>query len=127
MSSGVEDHCLDHGKRRLNAIVMGFGVTGQGAALFLAARGYKIYILDDVEMRLDVKRACHQYFEQNVFQFLGDQINDIPWHQIEFALVSPGFSMNHSFVERCRCHAVSIYSDLDLFLKFVKVPILAIT
>jgi UDP-N-acetylmuramoylalanine--D-glutamate ligase len=84
----------------LNALVIGYGITGKSAAEFLIKYGNKVYIYDDRE---EVLKNLPEKFKR--------YSSDI---EIDIAIKSPGFSNEHKIVKEISQKGIELISEIEL-------------
>ena len=97
--------------------VIGFGVTGESVVRHLLRQSAKITVIDT--------RAPRAVDFSGV-EFLWNT-QHWPSLSVDYAVVSPGLSMDSSLVAGARASGVKLVSDIDLFFQSVTVPVIGVT
>jgi UDP-N-acetylmuramoylalanine--D-glutamate ligase len=99
------------------ALILGFGISGQSAAKFLAANGSEIIIYDkrneeqfDTDVLLDLKNRPNV-----VFSFGEETIK--PDDSLDMLVVSPGIRPDNPIVQEAKTKGIEIHNDITLFLE----------
>jgi UDP-N-acetylmuramoylalanine--D-glutamate ligase len=104
--------------------VVGLGKTGYSCAYYLAQQGCRVCVFDQEQqpsMLAALQRHCPQ-----VELVLGD----CSYEQLEVAdeiIISPGVSVHQPVFKRLQRAGKSIIGDVELFLRAIDVPVIAIT
>jgi UDP-N-acetylmuramoylalanine--D-glutamate ligase len=109
---------------QIDYLVVGLGVTGLSCVAHLALQGYKVMVLDSRPTppgRVELQQ----------------QFPHIPLHTGPFSsewlqhtgqiVLSPGISLDEPFIAEARERGIPITSDIDLFARQAKAPVIAIT
>ena len=81
-----------------NVLILGYGVSGQSAELFVSQRGAKVFIYD----------------EKPIKPRLGCAVSDIPKEHIDLCVTSPGFSLNHPILQNLQERGIPVVGELEL-------------
>ncbi len=104
--------------------VLGFGVTGQSVARYLLAQQRRVVVLDTRASFLDE-------VDPELVEFAGAdfmwQVMGWPDLDVEYAVVSPGLSMDSCLVRSARTRGVILKSDIDLFIAEARAPVIGVT
>ena len=109
-------------KKQAMTVVVGLGKTGWSCVEFFVARGVRCAVMDTRS-------------EPPNRQALLDQYPDVPLSDLSKAVllsahevvVSPGVSLPSAWVVELMAAGVSVVSDIDVFLREVSVPVIAVT
>ncbi len=114
---GPVDVEAEVGWMSMRAAVIGFGVTGESVVRHLRGRGVDVVVLDT--------RASRQtQFDDVSFMW---ECQRWPGLSVDFAVVSPGLSLEHCLVAGAAAAGVTLCSDIDLFFDAVTAPVLGVT
>ncbi len=109
---------------RVNALVLGAGVSGEAAALLLLARGGSVLLVDEGEEAKSVAAAARVRQAGGRVVFGG---GELPREMFDVCVVSPAFTMCHAWVEACRNRGIQMISELELGGCYWQGKILAVT
>lgn len=109
----------------MNALVIGFGVSGQAAAALLLDMGYHVVAIDKNAGKLESSEPVRALIAKGVVL----HAEQMPFPEIPFSLavLSPGVPANHPLCEECRRRGVEPISEIELAARFVHRPFLGIT
>lgn len=91
----------------MNALVFGFGASGQSAFELLQTKGYHCYIYDDLNHKLSLEQIANL--------------------TLDLAILSPGISPTHPVVELLKEKKVKLNGEADFALSCINSPLIAIT
>ena len=96
------------------ALILGYGLTGQGIARFLAKQNitYVVYA---------PSHASHEH------TFVDDAYIDAHIASLSIAYVSPGFKPTHPCIQKLLAHNIPLATDMDLLEAYSSVPKIAVT
>lgn len=103
---------------QLPVAVLGYGVTGRSVVRHLRRCGRPVLVLDT--------RAAPADAGSLDFDCMW-QVTRWPGLQVEYAVVSPGLSLDSCLVRSARAAGVILRSDIDLFFDAVRAPVIGIT
>lgn len=106
------------------AMVIGLGLTGLSCARYLLANGYSVAVTDSRENPPCLAQLREEL--PDVAVFVGG-FSEAALSNADIVLVSPGVSLNESFVKRVRASGVEMCGDIELFARVVTRPVIAIT
>ncbi|MGE3319935.1 MAG: UDP-N-acetylmuramoyl-L-alanine--D-glutamate ligase [Candidatus Berkiella sp.] len=108
-----------------NTVVIGLGITGLSCVRFLRRHNVPFVVMDtrDVPPNLAAFRA--QYPEVTVYT--GKEWPQAMLNNAQSLVVSPGVSIASPAIQEAHAHGVDILGDIELFARFNKVPVIAIT
>jgi UDP-N-acetylmuramoylalanine--D-glutamate ligase len=109
------------GKR---ALVLGLGVSGQAAARLLLKRGARVVIRDDASDALTKERAAALWTMGAQVELNGAPPLD---ESFDFAVLSPGISLQTPLARRVLAKGTEIISELELGWRFCRCPVIGIT
>ncbi len=109
---------------RVNALVLGAGVSGESAALLLLARGGRVQLLDEGEEAKNAAAAQRVRQAGGRITFGGGAL---PQEAFDVCVVSPAFAMQHPWVAACRARGLPMISELELGGCYWRGKILAVT
>lgn len=102
-------------------VVIGAGISGQGAVKLLLDKGAKVYVYDDVE-----ERAQSLAKETGAKVVCGDNFPSV-LSTCEYAVLSPGISVNSNVSVMAQALGVRVLSEIELAYFFCKGKILSVT
>lgn len=107
--------------------IMGLGLNrgGLGAALFFAKLGAKV-LVTDIKKKQDLEESIKKLKDLPIEYVLG-QHRPEDFKNTDMVIKNPAVSSNSKYLEIARENKVPIYSDIGIFLKLCKSPIIAIT
>ncbi len=110
--------------RDINYLVLGLGLTGYSAAVYLLSRGYSCRVHDS--------RDIPPYYRQLKSQFADLRFSSSPLDEdlIDWAdalVVSPGLSIHSGAVNQAAEMGKAIIGDIELFAEAADRPVIAIT
>jgi UDP-N-acetylmuramoylalanine--D-glutamate ligase len=106
------------------ALVVGLGRTGFSCVEHLLQRGYAVSVVDTREQPplLPQLQAAHPDVEVTTGGLHDDSFADA-----ELVVVSPGVTVSEPAIARAAARGADIVGDVELFLREVEAPVLAIT
>ncbi len=109
---------------RVNALVLGAGLSGEAAALLLLARRGRVVLVDEGEEArvAEATARVRQAGGRVLFR-----VDGLPREPFDVCVVSPAFAMNHPWVEECRRRGLPMISELELGGCYWRGKILAVT
>ena len=99
------------------AAILGFGVTGESVLRHLLARGVDVVVLDTRPPRPTDFDGVRFIWECTRW----------PELTVDYAVVSPGLSLEHCLVAGAADKHVVLRSDIDLFFDAVAAPVIGVT
>ena len=109
---------------RVNALVLGAGVSGEAAALLLLARGGRVLVVDEGDGATLAAPAERVRQAGGRVVFGGGALQQ---EAFDVCVVSPAFAMGHPWVETCRSRGIPMVSELELGGCYWPGKILAVT
>lgn len=109
------------GKR---VLVMGAGISGRAAASFLARRGAHVVLADDMPKESLPPESLA--LEKEGVRVAGGSIA-VPGEEFDFAVLSPGISVNDPRVANLKSSGVEVMSEIELAFRHLDVPVIAVT
>jgi len=110
------------GKRK--ALVVGLGHTGLSCARFLCTKGVEVSVIDSRDLP-PMHRLLHEELPQ-VAIYTGDFDENV-FLAADFIVVSPGVALQEPAIQRARSKGIEVIGDVELFLREIDAPVLAIT
>ncbi|HAZ15728.1 MAG TPA: UDP-N-acetylmuramoyl-L-alanine--D-glutamate ligase [Parachlamydiales bacterium] len=104
--------------------VLGLGVSGKAAALFLLAKGYRVF---GIEEKLNSEKEAELAFLKQKGVILSSRLSFPIGSPLSFAVVSPGVSPRSAAFQELVAQGVKIIGEADLCLKEARQTILGIT
>lgn len=97
------------------ALVLGYGVSGQSATMFLKEIGAEVYVYDQ-----QLKRKTG---------FISDmeELKKLYRKKIDLVVTSPGISTNPPIIRMAQARSIEVIGEIELGGRFCKKPIVAIT
>lgn len=99
------------------ALVVGYGISGKGAANLLKQSGYEVSVYSDTPLD-DKGQDIEDVSDLTDFEIVGDK---------DFAVISPSIDEDHRIVRYARRLGVPVIGEIELGYKFCKGKIIAIT
>ena len=109
---------------RVNALVLGAGLSGEAAALLLLSRGGRVLLADEGDESTRSEVAERVRLAGGAVRF---GTGEVPSEPFDVCVVSPAFAMSHPWVEACRKRGVPMISELELGSCYWGGKILAVT
>jgi len=109
---------------RLNALVLGAGVSGEAAALLLLSRGGRVQLVDEGE---ESKNAAVAARVRGAGGRAAFGVRELPQEPFDLCVTSPAFAMSHPWIEACRSRGLTVISELELGACYWPGKILAVT
>jgi len=106
------------------ALVLGAGLSGEAAARLVLARGGQACLVDAGE---EEKMAAVADRVRRAGGRADFGVTALPEEPFDVCVTSPGFSMNHPWIEACRDRGVPVISELELGGVYWPGKILAVT
>ena len=98
------------------ALVLGLGISGQGAAKLLSFHGYEVIGYD---------RSAR---EQSSFDFeVRSDADSLPSVPVSFLVLSPGIPVTHPLCVKARKRGIEVIGEVELALRFLKQPCIGVT
>jgi len=110
--------------RGKNFLVVGFGSSGQAAALLLAQNGASVTVIDESEDPSMKRRARRKKYHGIPMQF---GIKSAPASRFDVAIMSPGIHPRHGLGLSVVDLDIPVYGELELGSWFCQCPLVAIT
>ncbi|KLU60456.1 UDP-N-acetylmuramoylalanine--D-glutamate ligase [Peptococcaceae bacterium CEB3] len=95
-------------------LVVGSGLSGQGAAALLASRGAKVFITDRKPARELPEVAALGLPEERMFL---DKTPDLAQVRPELIVLSPGVSPRQGFIQEALARRIPVWSEVELALR----------
>ncbi|WP_369413193.1 UDP-N-acetylmuramoyl-L-alanine--D-glutamate ligase [Pseudomaricurvus albidus] len=105
-------------------VLVGMGMTGQSAARYLTNSGRRFVWVDTREAPPALDSVRSQFPDANIE--LGDLKEDTLLAASEI-IVSPGVPLSNPMIQKAVNAGVPVLGDIELFLREVKAPVIAIT
>ncbi len=105
-------------------LVVGFGLSGQAAALLLARNGASVLVIDESEDPSMKRRARRKKFNTIPMQF---GVKSAPTNRFDAAILSPGIDRRHGLGFSIANLDIPVFGELELGSWFCQCPIVAIT
>ncbi len=109
---------------RVNALVLGAGLSGEAAALLLLARGGRATVVDGGPEEKLSASATRVRMAGGTVSF---GVKELPPDAFDVCVVSPAFAMSHPWVEACRARRIPMISELELGFCYWPGKVLAVT
>ena len=109
---------------RVNALVLGAGLSGDAAALLLLARGGRVTVVDGGKEEKLAAAAVRVRMAGGSVAF---EVAELPEGAFDVCVVSPAFAMSHPWVEACRARGIPMISELELGFCYWPGKVLAVT
>lgn len=103
--------------KNINAVVVGLGLTGQSCIEFLLQQGANVVGMDkrsSVSCPYDIKVKTGEYRVKTLLT-------------ADLVVISPGVDPSAKAIQRAVEQGVEVIGDIELFARFNKVPVIAIT
>lgn len=97
-------------------LILGMGKSGQSLATFLHSQEAQLILFDD-----------HKKNQSYLDRFITSDISQIDFTTLECVATSPGVSPHHPVCVEAQRHGVPILSEIEIGLKHLKNPTIAIT
>ncbi|OUU80161.1 MAG: UDP-N-acetylmuramoyl-L-alanine--D-glutamate ligase [Gammaproteobacteria bacterium TMED78] len=110
--------------KRLETLILGLGVTGVSAANYFSKKGHNVTAIDSranppgLNGKKELSKKVGIYLETLDISWLRDK---------DLVIVSPGIEKNAPILTEAKNNEIPIVSDIEIFIKKVSKPILAIT
>ena len=105
-------------------LIVGLGSTGLSCVRFLAGRGIRLAVIDSRDHPPGLQQLRDEY--PDVALFTGSFDADV-FAAAERLVVSPGVSLKEPVIQQAISRGVEVIGDVELFLREVDVPVVAIT
>lgn len=105
-------------------IIIGLGVTGISAARFLAKRGVRFMVMDSREAPPNLNTFKQEFPD---IECLLGVLDEERLLQADEIIISPGMSPKIPELQKASDSGVSVIGDIELFARYVKQPVIAIT
>jgi len=109
---------------RVNALVLGAGLSGEAAALLLLSRGGRVRLVDE---GTEAKMAAAAERVRRAGGVVTFGAVELPPETFDVCVVSPAFAMQHPWIEACRRRGVPMISELELGACYWGGKVLAVT
>lgn len=109
-----------------NVLVIGAGISGQGAAKLLHIAGSNIIMYDGNE-KLDREKVLSTLPEGSNAEIVIGAFPEDLTSRIDLAVISPGVPTDLPFVETIKAAGIPLWGELELAYQFEKGEVLAIT
>lgn len=110
--------------RQQRYLVVGLGLTGYSVASYLLRQGYDCAVQDDRVEPPYLKALLQSHPDA---EMLRGELADIPLHNFDCLVVSPGLSIRNTIIKNVSESGVRIIGDIELFAEAVEKPVIAIT
>jgi UDP-N-acetylmuramoylalanine--D-glutamate ligase len=107
-----------------NALILGAGLSGLGAARLLAAAGTAVTVADQREPHL-LAAVAEQLESWGARPHFGQAT--LPWEAFELGVISPGFAFKSDWVQAAYALCAEIFSELELGWQAAARPTIAVT
>jgi UDP-N-acetylmuramoylalanine--D-glutamate ligase len=104
-------------------LVLGLGRSGLSMARFLAAKGYKVKATDIDEGTMDDAKELNRL---GIDTQIGFHDQDT-FNRADAIVVSPGIPLDMPYLLAAKSHGVPLAGDLDIFTRYNRTPMVAIT
>ncbi len=108
----------------VNYLVVGLGLSGYSAALFLLARGYRCRVQDTREIPPYLGQLKNRFADVD---FHPGALDDELTAWADVVVVSPGISIRDEAIQRAADLGKNIVGDIELFARIADKPVIAIT
>jgi len=108
---------------KVNALVLGAGLSGEASTFLLLARGSRVCVIDEGGEN-QLAAAAVRMRQAGAVVLFGD---GFPQEHFDVCVVSPAFAMNHPWVLECRRRGIPMISELELGGCYWQGKILAVT
>ena len=105
-------------------LIVGLGATGLSVARFLSSQGAEIAVTDNRREPPGLERLRAEL--PDVALFVGG-FDPRAFVRAECLVVSPGVSLREPLIVEARARGVEILGDVEIFARFAKAPVIAIT
>ncbi len=112
---------------RLNkrkALVVGLGRTGLSCVRFLYNKGVEVTATDSRDLPPMYRVLCEELPDVKIHT---GGFDDRIFLSADFIVVSPGVALHEPAIKRAREQGIEVIGDIELFLREIDAPILAIT
>jgi UDP-N-acetylmuramoylalanine--D-glutamate ligase len=106
-------------------IVIGLGVTGLSCARFLSRQHLPFVMMDTREAPPNLQAFREQYPDVEVYT--GKHWPQSVLNEAKCLVVSPGVAIATPCIQEAKAKGVEILGDIELFARFNRVPVIAIT
>lgn len=107
-----------------NALVLGLGVSGYGAAQLLLENGYGVIAVDGSE-REDVCRRAASL--RTLGAVVEQPVERLPAGQFDLCVLSPGVPVDGDWVKEVSARGIEVLPELEVGWKYCESPMVAIT
>ena len=104
-------------------LIIGLGASGVSMAKFLRSKGKKVIATDLDESKTKIADELNRFGVKTQIGF-HDQTT---FNQAKVLVPSPGVPLNNKFIKTALNNGVALTGELDIFTKYNKLPIIAIT
>ena len=109
-------------KRR--ALVVGLGRTGLSCVRFLYNKGVEVSVTDSRDLPPMYRVLCEELPDVKIHT---GAFEERMFLSADFIVVSPGVALHEPAIKRAREQGIEVIGDIELFLREIDAPILAIT
>lgn len=106
-------------------LIVGLGASGVSSLHYLARGNARLTVTDSRPLPVGMDALRTQY--PNACFHLGGFAAPAPLSQYDMAVVSPGVSLEHAFVQELVKAGVEIVGDIELFARAANAPVVGIT
>lgn len=111
-------------EKKYDAVIMGLGKTGISCARYMTENGFTVVVIDDNENKEGREILQNDYPEVEVV--FGGNTDELIL-SAKKVIVSPGIPLSHRAVRLAKNQGIEVLNDIEIFLKKINVPVLAIT
>ncbi len=104
-------------------LIIGLGTSGVSMAKFLNSKGYSVIATDIDHSR---KKIADELNALGIHTQIGFH-DQKTFNHAEIMIPSPGIPLNNQFIKTALDNGVKITGELDIFTKYNKLPVIAIT
>ena len=104
-------------------LIIGLGASGVSMAKFLRSKGKKVIATDLDESKTKIADELSKSGVKTQIGFHDQTI----FNQAKVMIPSPGVPLNNKFIKTALSNGVALTCELDIFTKYNKLPIIAIT
>ena len=96
-------------EQSVKAVIIGSGTSGKGVAKLLKKLRFDTYLIDEKKVRLSEK------------------VSDKLLQNLDLLVLSPGVSIENSFVQKAKAQKVEVASELEVGARMLACPFIAVT
>jgi UDP-N-acetylmuramoylalanine--D-glutamate ligase len=124
MSTAIESNMIKQQMGAPMTLVVGLGPTGLSCVRFLAGGDVRLAVIDSRDHPPCLQQLRDEF--PDVALFTGAFEADV-FEAAERLIVSPGVSLKEPLIEQAISRGIEVIGDVELFLREVSVPVVAIT